>query len=56
MSLEKERMCPTCGEEQTFWRTAATTLHLGAKTKWRCGECGFRYIQINGISTAPETA
>lgn len=56
MSLETERTCPSCGEERTFWRVAATTLHLGQKTKWTCGECDFGFIRINGISTAPESA
>lgn len=52
MSLEIERECPRCGTEQTFWRVAATTLHLGTKTKWRCEDCGFGFIEVNGISTA----
>jgi transposase-like protein len=56
MSLETERTCPSCDEEQRFWRVAATTLHLGQKTKWTCGECDFGFIRINGISTAPESA
>ncbi|AEN05770.1 hypothetical protein Halar_2086 [halophilic archaeon DL31] len=56
MSLETERTCPSCGEQRRFWRTAATTLHLGMKTKWTCEDCSFRFIQINGISTAPESA
>jgi predicted RNA-binding Zn-ribbon protein involved in translation (DUF1610 family) len=56
MSLETQRTCPSCGEEQTFWRVAATTLHLGKKTKWTCEDCDFGFIRINGISTAPESA
>jgi transposase-like protein len=52
MPLETERECPRCGTEQTFWRVAATTLHLGQKTKWRCEDCGFGFVRVNGISTA----
>ncbi len=51
MVLEKDVDCPACGETNAFYRTAATTLHLGEKTKWRCPECGFGYVEINGIST-----
>jgi rubredoxin len=48
MSLETTRECPDCGEETTFWRTAAMKLHLGEKTKWRCAECGYTYVLIGG--------
>ncbi|WP_198664649.1 hypothetical protein [Halorubrum sp. 48-1-W] len=51
MALEKDVNCPECGETNAFYRTAATTLHLGEKTKWRCPECGFGYVEIDGIST-----
>lgn len=51
MSLEKESECPVCGETREFWRTASMELHLGEKTKWRCSECNFGFIEINGIST-----
>ncbi|RDI72645.1 hypothetical protein DWB78_13450 [Halopelagius longus] len=52
MSLEMEYDCPECDNSQ-FWRTAYTELHLGEKTKWRCSECGYGFININdGISTA----
>lgn len=53
MSLKKEVDCPRCGETVTFYRSAAMNLHLGTKTKWRCTECNFGFIQINGISTLP---
>ncbi|SFR61739.1 DUF7838 family putative zinc beta-ribbon protein [Halogeometricum limi] len=53
MSMEIERECPSCGETATFWKTAYMEIHLGKKTKWRCAECGYGYIQIDGdISTA----
>jgi len=44
MALEKDVDCPSCGETQSFYRTAAMTLHLGEKTKWRCPECGYGYV------------
>jgi len=53
MSQELDRECPECGTEQTFYRTASTTLHLGEKTKWSCPECDFRFVRIDGdIDTA----
>lgn len=51
MVLEKEVDCPNCGGRHTFYRTAATTLHLGEKTKWRCPECDFGFVEIDGIDT-----
>ncbi|WP_186313337.1 DUF7838 family putative zinc beta-ribbon protein [Halorubrum salsamenti] len=53
MALEKDVDCPSCGEAQSFYRTAAMTLHLGEKTKWRCPECGYGYVEVNGIDTLP---
>lgn len=52
MSLEIEHECPNCGGSRNFWRTAATTLHLGQKTKWRCSECEYGFIRINGIDSS----
>jgi rubredoxin len=51
MSLEMEHDCPSCGGSTQFWRTASTEVHLGTKTKWRCSECNFGFIQINGIDS-----
>jgi transposase-like protein len=53
MALEKDVDCPSCGETRSFYRTAATTLHLGEKTKWRCPECGYGFVELDGISTLP---
>lgn len=53
MSLETEVDCPSCEEARSFYRTAAMNLHLGKKTKWRCPECGYGFIRINGMSTLP---
>ncbi|WP_425492365.1 hypothetical protein [Halobellus inordinatus] len=55
MSLEREYDCPECGNTE-FWKTASMELHLGTKTKWRCSECGYGFIEINGISTAKADA
>ena len=41
MALEKDVDCPACDETRSFYRTAAMTLHLGEKTKWRCPDCGY---------------
>ena len=51
MSLEREYDCPDCAGT-TFWRTASMKIQLGEKTKWRCEECGYGFIEIDGISTA----
>lgn len=51
MSLEKDVDCPECGTTVSFYRSASMLLHLGEKTKWRCPECGFGYVEINGIDT-----
>lgn len=51
MALERDIDCPSCGESRTFYRTAATGLHLGQKTKWRCPECNYGFIEIDGKST-----
>ncbi len=53
MSLEATYQCPHCGTEQTFYRTASTTLHLGEKTKWACSECNYAFAKIGDITTLP---
>ena len=50
MSLEKDVDCPEC-EGTSFYRSASMLLHLGEKTKWRCSECGYGFVAINGIDT-----
>ncbi|NIC00190.1 hypothetical protein [Halobacterium sp. R2-5] len=53
MASELEHECPKCEETQSFYRAAATELHLGLKTKWYCPECGYGFIRIDGdISSA----
>lgn len=54
MATELERSCPACETERTFYRTASTELHLGLKTKWRCPDCAFTLVRIDGdIDSAP---
>lgn len=53
MSLEIEQYCPDCETEQTFYRTASTTLHLGEKTKWACEDCGYSFARVGKITTLP---
>ncbi|GAB3690929.1 hypothetical protein GCM10028857_27780 [Salinarchaeum chitinilyticum] len=47
MSDELEHTCPDCSEEQTFWLTARTELHLGRKRKFRCEECNYGIVKID---------
>ena len=55
MGLEREAWCPSCEAEQTFWRTASTTLHLGRKVKWACTACDHRLVRIDGaVDTGAE--
>jgi len=51
MSLEISHDCPDCDTEETFYRAASTTLHLGEKTKWRCTTCSYTFVKINGIDS-----
>jgi rubredoxin len=54
MAMELTRTCPECGTEREFYRAASTHLHLGVKTKWRCPECGYGVVRIDGdIEVAP---
>lgn len=55
MATELAHECPTCGEERAFYRAASTTLHLGEKRKWTCTECGYGFVQINGIDSSETT-
>jgi predicted RNA-binding Zn-ribbon protein involved in translation (DUF1610 family) len=52
MSLSIEHDCPRCGEQTEFWRTASMHVQLGEKTKWRCDECGYAFVTIDGIDTS----
>lgn len=55
MSDEVERTCPDCGTERSFYRSASTTLHLGTKVKYRCPECSWGFVTIDGaVDTAAD--
>lgn len=57
MSQELEHECPDCGEERAFYLSARTTLHLGEKRKWRCPECGYTFVRIDGeVDSSAATA
>ncbi|WP_423750605.1 hypothetical protein [Salinirarus marinus] len=51
MSLELEHDCPECGND-AFWQTASTNVHLGEKTKYRCTECDYGLVLINGVDSS----
>lgn len=51
MALSLESDCPDCGAGE-FYKSASTTLHLGTKKKWRCTECEYGFVTINGIDTS----
>lgn len=48
MATELGYECPECTEERTFYRAAATNLHLGLKIKWYCPECDYGLVRIDG--------
>lgn len=51
--MKRERSCPACETEREFYRAASTRLHLGTKVKWRCPECHFGVVTIDGeVDTA----
>jgi len=55
MATERDHECPACGDTETFYRAASTELHLGEKQKWKCTECGYGFIQIDGIDSSETT-
>ena len=56
MSLSLEHDCPECGETREFYRAASTEMHLGTKEKWRCPECEYGFVTIDGIDSSAATA
>ena len=46
--LKRQFDCPRCGEERAFWKTASTEVHIGVKTKWRCQNCDYGLVRIDG--------
>lgn len=45
--MELTRDCPECDSEE-FYRAASTKIHLGEKVKWRCSECRYGFVRIDG--------
>jgi hypothetical protein len=56
MSESITRSCPRCDEPTEFWLTASMRIHLGEKTKWRCGECDYAFVIVDDIDTSAATA
>ncbi|MEF8776873.1 MAG: hypothetical protein V5A43_10295 [Haloarculaceae archaeon] len=57
MGMEQEQICPECEEERVFYRAASTKVHLGEKVKWRCPECGYGFVRIDGaVDTSSASA
>ncbi|WP_435333450.1 hypothetical protein [Haloarchaeobius sp. TZWWS8] len=54
MTLEIEHYCPTCEEEETFYKAASTNVHLGKKMKWHCTECDYGFVKIDGAVDTSE--
>jgi rubredoxin len=52
MSDAVTRSCPVCEADREFYAAARTTVHLGEKWKFRCPECGYAFVRIDGIETA----
>jgi transposase-like protein len=45
--MELHQDCPECDSEE-FYRAASTMVHLGEKVKWRCVDCGYGFVRIDG--------
>lgn len=48
MSSRLAHYCPQCGTDRSFYRVASTEVHLGTKVKWRCPECDYGFVRIDG--------
>lgn len=56
MGFELDAYCPPCGTTRTFRRVASTEVHLGEKVKWRCPECDYGFVRIDGTVDTSATA
>ena len=56
MSLELEHYCPECAEDREFYKAASMSVHLGRKEKWRCPECDYGFVRIDGTVDTSQTA
>lgn len=45
MSLDHD--CPECDSDE-FYLAASTVLHLGEKVKYKCTECAYGFVRIDG--------
>jgi transposase-like protein len=53
MTAERTTTCPECETERSFYRVASMRVHLGLKVKWRCPECDYTFVSIDGaVDTA----
>jgi hypothetical protein len=51
MALSLETDCPDCDSTE-FYKSASMRIHLGIKKKWRCINCEYGFVTINGIDTS----
>lgn len=51
MSSSFEAGCPDCGSAE-FYQSASMQIQLGRKKKWRCTDCEYGFVTINGINTS----
>lgn len=51
MALSLEADCPDCDSTE-FYKSASMRIHLGRKKKWRCTDCEYGFVTINGIDTS----
>jgi rubredoxin len=57
MTAELDRYCPACDGDRSFYRVASTEVHIGTKVKWRCPECDYTFVRIDGdIDTGTASA
>lgn len=45
--MELNQDCPACDSTE-FYRAASTMVQLGEKVKWRCTECDYTFVRIDG--------
>lgn len=49
MSPSFETACPDCGSAE-FYQSASMKIQLGRKKKWRCTDCEYGFVTINGTN------
>jgi len=48
MGSAVESECSDCGATE-FYLAANTKIHLGEKVKYRCAECDYGFVRIDGV-------